>query len=120
MTAETRENAAESRWPALAAMLGVVGVYTALPDSLVVGPRWLHPTLLIVMLTATVITHRRGNHALNQIFGHLLAGVITFFMIVSLVLLVRAVPTNKEVPLTMIRSAAALWVTNVLVFAYWY
>jgi hypothetical protein len=95
---ETHENAAESRWPVLAAMLGVVGVYMALPNSLVLGPRWLHPTLLIVMLTATVITHRRGNHALNQIFGHMLAGIITFFMVVSLV----------------------LWVTNILVFAYWY
>lgn len=120
MTNKTPENVAESRWPALVAMLGVVGVYMALPDSLVVGPRWLHPTLLVVMLAATVVTHRRGNDSLNQVFGHILAGVITSFMIVSLVLLVLAVPTNKEPPVTMIRSAAALWVTNTLVFAYWY
>jgi hypothetical protein len=114
------DGVSESRWPVLVAMLGVIGVYTALPDSLVVGPRWLHPALLVAMIIATLITHRRGDQRLNQILGHILAGLITFFMIVSLTLLVMAVPTNKETPLVMIRSAAALWTTNILVFAYWY
>ena len=112
--------ATESRWPAFVAMLGVIGVYMAVPDSLVVGPRWLHPTLLFVMLAGTVVSYRTGSHELNQIFGHVLAGAITFFMVVSLVLLVMAVPGNKESPLGMVRSASALWITNVLVFAYWY
>jgi hypothetical protein len=114
------DGVSESRWPVLVAMLGVIGVYTALPDSLVVGPRWLHPALLVAMIIATLITHRRGDQRLNQVLGHILAALITFFMIVSLTLLVMAVPTNKEAPLVMVRSAAALWITNVLVFAYWY
>ncbi|MDB5171658.1 MAG: hypothetical protein JWN51_431 [Phycisphaerales bacterium] len=110
----------EPRWPAVIAVLAVGGVYTALPESLAAGPRWLLPVIVVALLIPTVITHRRGRHATNQLLGHLLAGVITLFMVWSLVLLVRAVPTHKEPPLIMLRSAAALWVTNVLVFAYWY
>lgn len=110
----------ESRWPAVVAVLAIGGVYLALPGSLVIGPRWLHPAMLIVMLTLTIVTHFHGNARWNQVFGHILAGGITFFMVGSLILLVRAVPTSKEAGLAMFRSAAALWITNVLVFAYWY
>jgi len=113
-------DAPESRWPAVIAMLAAGGVYLALPDSLAVGPRWLHPTILVLLLVATIVTHRRGHAAANQLFGQILAGAITFFLVCSLVLLVLAVPAHKESPGTMLRSAAALWTTNVLVFAYWY
>jgi hypothetical protein len=92
----------------------------ALPESLAVGPRWLQLVIVIALLIPTVITHRRGHHDLNKILGHILAGVITFFMVWSLGLLVLAVPEHKELPITMLRSAAALWFTNILVFAYWY
>lgn len=101
-------------------MLAVGGAYLALPFSLTLGPRWLQVTLVVVMLVATVITHQCGSAALNQVLGHLLAGAITFFLLWSLVLLVRAVPEHKESPVTFFPSAVVLWVTNVLVFAYWY
>jgi hypothetical protein len=117
---ETRLDAPEPRWPAMIAVLAVGGIYMALPHSLAVGPRWMVPVIVVGLLIPTVITHRRGHHAMNQILGHALAGVITLFMVWSLLLLLRAVPAHKEPPVTMLRSAAALWVTNVLVFAYWY
>jgi|SRR5665213_2939131 len=110
----------EPRWPALIAVLAVGGIYLALPASLAVGPRWLEPVIVLVLAIPTVITHRRGQHGLNQLLGHALAGVITLFMAWSLVLLVLAVPARKESPINLLRSAAALWITNVLVFAYWY
>ena len=120
MTAKSVNNAAKSLWPSLVVILGVVGVYLTVPDSLVIGPRWLHPTLLILLLVAIIITHRREGDSWSQILGHVLAGALTLFMIGSLLLLVNSVPGNKESPLTMIRSAAALWTTNMLVFGYWY
>jgi hypothetical protein len=116
----TRNDSAESRWPALVAIVAIGGIYTALPSSLAVGPRWLQLAIVIVLLVPTFIAHQRGNRKLNQIFGHLLASVMTLFMVWSLVLLVLAVPAHKEPPIIMLRSAAALWLTNILVFAYWY
>jgi hypothetical protein len=110
----------EPRWPALIAVLAVGGIYLALPASLAVGPRWLEPVIVLVLIVPTVITQRRGHHELNKLLGHALAGVITLFMVWSLVLLVLAVPARKEAPVNLLRSAAALWVTNVIVFAYWY
>jgi hypothetical protein len=41
-------------------------------------------------------------------------------MIWSLYLLVAALPSHRESPQDLLRSAAALWITNVLVFASWY
>ncbi len=110
----------EPRWPAAIAVLAVGGIYLALPASLSVGPHWLQLAIVLVLIVPTVITQRRGQHHLNLLLGHALAGVITLFMIWSLVLLVLAVPAHKEAPATMLRSAATLWVSNVIVFAYWY
>jgi hypothetical protein len=110
----------EPRWPALIAALAVGGIYLALPASLAVGPRWLEPALVLVLVVPTFFAYRRGHHTLNHVLGHTLAGVMTLFMLWSLLLLVLAVPAHKEPPVTMLRSAAALWITNVLVFAYWY
>ena len=111
---------AKPRWPALVAVLAVGGVYMALPPSLAFGPPWAELAVVGVLLVPTILTHRRGIHHWNRRLGLALAGVITAFMVASLVRLVSAVPSHEEPPVMMLRSAAALWVTNVLVFAYWY
>jgi hypothetical protein len=110
----------EPHWPAIIAVLVVGLLYLALPSYLAAGPRWLAPILVVVLIVPVVITHYRGHRSLYQILGHLLSGVLTLFMIWSLVLLVLAVPDRKEPPVELLRSALALWVANVLVFALWY
>jgi len=120
MAHDTALNALESRWPAAVAVLAIGGLYMALPASLAVGPRWLQLLLISLLLVPTIVTHRRGQHRSNRILGHLLAGLITVFMIWSLALLILALPQHAEPPMILLRSAAALWLTNVLVFAYWY
>ena len=100
--------------------MAVAGLYVALPESLVLGPRWLFVLVVASMLILTVVANARGNYRLNYVSGHLLAAILTLFMVWSLVLLVRAFPAHKESPIILLRSAAALWVTNVLVFALWY
>jgi hypothetical protein len=110
----------EARWPAVIAIIAVGGLYAALPASLVVGPRWLFVVIVGMLLVLTVVAQMRRSFAVNNVSGHLLAGILTLFMVWSLVLLVRALPAHTESPVTLLRSAAALWVTNVLVFALWY
>ena len=41
-------------------------------------------------------------------------------MIASLFFLIEGLPKHTESPKDLLRSAAALWITNVLVFALWY
>jgi hypothetical protein len=87
---------------------------------LVGGPRWLLAVVVLILLVPTVISHSKGHHALNQVLGYLLNGVVTIAMIWSLVLLITALTDHKITPQQLLRSAAALWVTNILVFATWY
>ena len=110
----------EPRWQVLLALVAVGGIYLALPSFLIVGPVWLLPSLILILLVPTVISHRKGRHSLNRILGVLINGIITIALIGSVVLLVTGLASRKEEPLRLLGSGAALWFTNVLVFALWY
>ena len=110
----------EPRWPAMLALLAVGGLRFALPKELAIGPDWLVLVVVAVLLIPTVTARMRGNHMLNQVLGYLLTSIITLDMCWSLYLLIRALPSHKEAPQTLLLSAAALWITNILVFASWY
>lgn len=115
----------EPRWPAAIALLSVGGLYMALPSSLTSPflphlPRWLLFAIVAVLLIPTVVTFRAGNHRLNHLFGFLVLGVVTVAELWSLGLLIWALPRHLEAPGVLLRSAAALWITNVIVFALWY
>src|SRR5438093_5521084 len=111
----------EPRGQAVAAVLAIGAIYLALPRDLVVGPIWLLPTLIVVLLVPTVVSHRMGKHSLNRALGVLINGITTLALIGSVILLVRALPAHRETPLQLLRSGGLLWLTNVIVFAllYW-
>lgn len=110
----------EPRWQALIALLAVGGIYLALPRSLIVGPTWLLPTLIVVLLAPTIVSHRMGRRSLNRALGIAISCIMTVALIASVILLVRLLPSHKEDPIRLLCSGAELWVTNVLVFAVWY
>jgi hypothetical protein len=102
-------------------MLAVGGLYAALPPSLLVGTsRWLLLVIVLGLLVPILLLHRSGNHYLGQVLGYVLNGVVTAAMIFSLALLLLRVTEHKVTPPQLLRSAAALWVSNFLVFASWY
>jgi hypothetical protein len=118
---DVEERNAEPRWPALLAVLAFGGLYAALPRALLPGgPRWLLLAIVSALLVPTIISHRTGNHFLNQVLGYILNGVLTVVMVWSLVLLVEALPAHRETPQQLLQAAAALWIANILVFASWY
>jgi len=110
----------EPRWLALVALIAVVGLYTALPRFLDVGPQWLLLAVVGLLAVSLVFSHRAGMHSLNQALGVAVNITVTVVLVISLVLLVTALPSRKEPPLLLMRSAALLWISNVLVFALWY
>ena len=110
----------EPRWQALLAVVAVGAIYVALPRDLIVGPIWLVPTLIVILLLPTVVSHRTGKRSLNRILGILINSLITIALIGSVLLLVRALPSHREAPLALLRSGGVLWLTNVIVFALWY
>src|ERR1700704_6540100 len=108
------------RWQVILALLAVAAIYMALPRELVVGPSWLLPLTVVVLLIPTVFAHRTGRHSLNHVLGIVIAAIITVGLITSVVLLVTTIPGRTAPPLALLRSGGALWMTNVLVFALWY
>jgi hypothetical protein len=107
-------------WPAVLAILGVGGLHLALPASLTIGPSWLLLAIVSVLIIPVLIARMRGSFGLNQRLGYVLLGVVTAFMLWSLALLVRYLLSHQIAPGNLLRSATALWVTNILVFASWY
>ena len=110
----------EPRGQAIAAFLAIGAIYVALPRNVVVGPIWLLPTVIVVLLVPTVVSHRVGKQSLNRLLGFVINGITTLALIGSVILLVRLLPTHRESPLQLLRSGGLLWLTNVIVFALWY
>ena len=110
----------EPRGQTIAAVLAIGAIYLALPRNLVIGPIWLLPTVIVVLLVPTVVSHRVGKVSLNRILGFIINGITTLALIGSVILLVRLLPTYRESALQILRSGGLLWLTNVIVFALWY
>jgi hypothetical protein len=102
------------------ALLAVGGLRLALPESLSLGPAWLLILIVGILLIPTAWARRAGNDQLNQRLGYVLTSLVTADMVWSLYLLIAALLTHKISPGDLLISAAALWVTNILVFASWY
>jgi hypothetical protein len=67
-----------------------------------------------------VVSTRRKRYDVARILTFTANGVITAAMIASLAILIYGIPRHTESPQALLRSATALWFTNVLVFALWY
>src|SRR5580704_13333744 len=111
---------AQPAWPAVVAVLAVGGLNLSLPEPLTFGPSWLLLAVVILLLIPVLLARMRGSFELNQKLGYVLLWVVSAALLWSVWLLVRSLPRHTLAPLALLRSAAALWITNVLVFASWY
>jgi hypothetical protein len=110
----------EPRWPAIIAAAAVGGLSVALAPGLSIGPPWLFPTIVGVLLVPTAVSHRIGRHQVDRILGVAVTTVVTLELIASVIRLVSALPSQRETPIALLLSAAAIWTANILVFALWY
>jgi hypothetical protein len=101
-------------------MLAAAFVYLALPEPLSLGPSWLLLAIIFVLLIPIVTTYRRGQYHISRTLTFVANAAITVALITSLIFLIQGLPEHREPPKTLLRSAGALWVTNILVFALWY
>jgi hypothetical protein len=110
----------EPRWPAFLAMLSAAGVFWALPEPLSLGPGWLLLAVILALMVPIVITNSRGYFKITRMLTFTALALITVAMIASLIFLIQGIPAHRELPKALLRSALALWITNILVFALWY
>jgi uncharacterized membrane protein len=112
--------APEPRWPATIALLAIGLLQFALPRTMTAGPPWLLLVIVCALLIPIIYARRRGLHQFNHSMSVVLAVIITAELIAAVLSLAAALPAHKEPPSALLEAAADLWVTNVLVFAYWY
>jgi hypothetical protein len=120
LDARVDERRPEPRWPALIAVFAVVCLHMALRSDLVLGPTWLLPGVVALLLVPTVVSHQLGRHHFDRTLGFVITSLVTLALIASLVLLVAGLPSHRQTAGQLLVSAVSLWVTNILVFALWY
>ncbi len=112
----------EPRWPASLALVSCVLLYVVLPTRLVVGPHWLLPVLIalpLVPLSATKHRHPNESQWVRRLTIFLIA-VITVANVASMALLVHLLlVSNVSQGRSLIYSAVAVWLTNVIVYGLW-
>lgn len=120
-----RPTVAENRWPSVGAIALAIALQWLLPDQLALQPRWLLPTielvLLIVLVSANPVRLVRGHVALRM--GSLgLVAVMTVANGTSAVLLVERLLSGQASsdPKALIGSGTAIYATNIIAFALWY
>lgn len=110
----------EPRWLAAAAVVAAGVLHFALPRSMRVGPPWLVLGVVTTLVVLSVLARSARRYTLNDFLGYATLAVLTGAMLYGIGVLVGALPRHAEPPAALLRSAAVLWATNVLVFASWY
>jgi hypothetical protein len=116
----------EARLPAALAVLIAIALYAGLPNRLVLGPRFLVPTLEFALLIPLLLVNpgrmNRENAWLRRISIALVL-VIAATNTAALVLLLHALlsASSKELGSPLIVGAAQVWATNIIVYglAFW-
>jgi len=113
----------EPRWPASLAVIAVAGLYLVLPERLSIGPTFVFPLLvLLVVPPLTIRAPMRHPHESRAV------RVAAFAVIAlaatanggSLVLLVHELVGGKVPGRQLLLSALIVWLANVLVFGLWF
>lgn len=110
----------EPRWAVVIALVAAGALYMVLARSLMAGPQWLPLACVAVLEIPAWIAIAYDREETAVVLGHLISATLTIFLGISVSLLVRKVVEGSEAPTELLRSAAALWVVNILVFAAWY
>ena len=125
MPAWKRVSAGEARWPATVAVIVAITLQFALPQRLTLGRTWIVPASEgALLLVLTIINPGRisGRSIRTRTISLFLIFAMTVANIWSAGRLVRGLVNGTEGsdPTKLLTTGAAIWLTNVVVFALWY
>jgi len=120
-----RRTEGEPRWPVTATVLIAIGLQLMVPSRLVVNPIWLLPSIELVLLALLIAANPRRisrDHQVVRAGSLTLVAVATFANVWTAVHLVDGLinGTEPEPAGQLLAYGAAIWATNVIVFALWY
>ena len=116
----------EPRLPAAIAVLAAIALYAALPDKLLITPRFVVPALELILFVPIVSANPRRMTKQNKVLRRLdivLLLLIAASNAAALVLLIQRLVSGSgsNDGARLLLAAGEVWLTNVLVFAlaYW-
>jgi uncharacterized membrane protein len=115
----------EPRLPVSVAVVFAIGLMVALPARVANHPRWLVPTVAMLLLVGIVAANprriSRPSRAL-RVASLVLIAVLSVANAVSATRLVLDLVNGQGIrdPATLLLTGAAIWLTNIVVFALWY
>jgi uncharacterized membrane protein len=115
----------EPRWPVSLAIVASIALQLALPERVAFRPRWLLPALQGVMLIGIIAANPKR---IDRESARLRMATIGLICVSSLAnawsagrLVLHIVDgTLGQTPARLLITGAAIWLTNVIVFALWY
>ena len=117
----------EPRWHASLAVLAALILYVTLPPRLTIGPTWVAPLIVMVIMVPLLIFAPRRNRETRRtrVWGILLIAIVNFYNIVSVLLLINGFfhpvrTAEVQSAANLLRHGLQIWFTNILVFALWY
>jgi uncharacterized membrane protein len=125
MPAWRRVTRGEPRLPVTITIVVAIGLIAALPARVANHPVWLLPGLAGVLLVGILITNpKRVDHPSQtlRIASLVLIGVMTAANAASAARLVNDLVQSQGIrdPTKLLLTGAAIWLTNMIVFALWY
>lgn len=109
------------QWPAVAGLLlvGIANIF--LSDSYhLLGQSWLVIAVIGVFLLVVIVLKRKGNHDLVHTILEYLCFALAVLEIYNIVHLIISLPDKTIPATTLLINAGILWISNVIIFAYWY
>jgi hypothetical protein len=116
-----RNSPGEPRLPAAIAVAVAIALYGLLPNTLLLGPRYVAPTLEVILFIPLVAANPRRMSMQNRLLRRLSIALLLLIAatnLAALVLLVRSlVIGDAKAGGQLLGAAGQVWLTNVLVFA---
>ena len=96
-----------------------------MPERLTVGPTWLIPLVELALLVPLLLTAPHWHAAQGRNWQRWaiisLFGLLNAANLVSLALLIVTLLSGEHAtPATLIGEAGKIWLTNVVIFGFWY
>ena len=107
-------------WPALVAVVVIGVAYIFLSDQLTIGPNWLLLAFLAILVVPVIISRLKGNHRVNHLLLLGICGLVTLAEFIGVGLLLISLPAKIISATSLLRDAALLWGSNIVIFSLWY
>jgi hypothetical protein len=116
----------EPRWHAAVGAVAILALYVTLPPRIILGPLWLLPLLIIVILGPLLILspHRHREQKWQRAASVAHIAILSAFNVGTIVLFLvqqLSVPHHKAFTgQELLLAAVQIWLTNILVYALWF